>query len=94
MVPRRTTHIMTPQRDMGGLEGANVANHQEVGRITVWGTVLINIEESSCCDRTLSLVASLTPVVLLLASCGDTADDSADTTIAPAVHCQGGNVPA
>jgi hypothetical protein len=28
------------------------------------------------------LVASLTLVVLLLASCGDTADDSADTTIA------------
>ena len=29
-------------------------------------------------------VASLTLVVLLLASCGDTADDSADTTLAPA----------
>jgi heat shock protein HslJ len=30
------------------------------------------------------LVASLTLVVLLLASCGDTADDSADTTLAQA----------
>lgn len=31
----------------------------------------------------LPLVASLTPVVLLLASCDDTADDSTDTTLAP-----------
>ena len=34
--------------------------------------------------HSLRLVASLTLVVLLLASCGDTADDSADTTFAPA----------
>ncbi len=34
--------------------------------------------------HSLRLVASLTLVVLLLASCGDTADDSADTTLAPA----------
>jgi heat shock protein HslJ len=33
--------------------------------------------------HSLWLVASLTLVVLLLASCGDTADDSADTTLAP-----------
>jgi heat shock protein HslJ len=33
--------------------------------------------------HSLRLVASLTLVVLLLASCGDTADDSADTTLAP-----------
>ena len=34
-------------------------------------------------SHSLRLVASLTLVVLLLASCGDTADDSADTTLAP-----------
>lgn len=33
--------------------------------------------------HSLRLVASLTLVMLLLASCGDTADDSADTTLAP-----------
>ena len=33
--------------------------------------------------HSLRLVASLTLVVLLLASCGNTADDSADTTLAP-----------
>ena len=31
----------------------------------------------------LPLVASFAVVVLLLAACGDTADDSADTTVAP-----------
>lgn len=34
--------------------------------------------------HSLPFVASLTLVVLLLASCGDTADDSAETTLAPA----------
>jgi heat shock protein HslJ len=34
-------------------------------------------------SHSLRLVASLTLVVLLLTSCGDTADDSADTTLAP-----------
>ena len=40
---------------MGDLVWADFAHHLEVGRSAVWGTALNNLEESSCCDRTLSL---------------------------------------